>query len=90
MSISIEKTEVALFSCDNKDATKTPTVYIKDSILKENKTPKFLGVTFDRSLSFATHVKNVTAKAIKRNNILKTLSGKDWGCNDENPSEVYI
>ena len=90
MKISIEKTEVALFSLNNKDSNVQPEVFINGSLLKVNKTPKFIGVTFDRSLTFATHLKEVNAKALKRSNIPKALSGKDWGCNDDSLRSLYL
>ena len=40
---------------------------------------KFLGVTFDSSLSFNTHVNVTVTKCRRRLNILKALRGCDWG-----------
>ena len=45
---------------------------------------------FDRSLTFTTHLKEVNAKALKRSNIFKALSGKEWGCNDESLRSLYL
>ena len=40
---------------------------------------KFLGVTFDRRLTFKAHIKNVADRCNKLFNILKCLSGTSWG-----------
>lgn len=44
---------------------------------------KFLGVTFDKTLTFSSHIKSVIAKCNKRYNLLKCLSGTSWGASKE-------
>ena len=40
---------------------------------------KFLGVIFDRRLSFVPHLKYVKKKALKALNILKVVGNTEWG-----------
>ena len=40
---------------------------------------KFLGVLFDRKLSFIPHIKYLKARCLKALNLLKVLSHTDWG-----------
>ena len=40
---------------------------------------KFLGVIFDRKLSFIPHIKYLKAKCLKALNLLKVLSHTSWG-----------
>ena len=42
-------------------------------------TIKYLGITFDKLLTFNDHIKNLVDKCNKRFNILKCLAGTTWG-----------
>ena len=44
-------------------------------------TPKYLGVTLDRTLSYKTHIHNTKMKVATRNNLLKKLANSMWGTN---------
>ena len=39
----------------------------------------FLGIIFDRSISFVTHLKYVKKKGLKALNILKVIDNTEWG-----------
>lgn len=54
-----------------------------------NNTPKYLGITFDRSLSFKQHVEIVREKGLKLLNILKCLSFKQWSLGNNEKLNVY-
>ena len=49
---SVTKTETSLFHLDNRLAKLELKVTMGDRILNHNPIPKYLGVTFDRSLTF--------------------------------------
>lgn len=40
---------------------------------------KYLGITFDHTLSLKTHLENTAAKFSSRNNIIQKLCGISWG-----------
>lgn len=51
---------------------------------------KFLGVTFDRKLSFLPHIQGLKTKSIKSLNILKILSHRSWGADKETLHRIYM
>ena len=51
---------------------------------------KFLGITTDNSLRFSSHTQNTKVKGMKKVNILKCLSTKDWGCSFEQQKSLYL
>ena len=55
-----------------------------------NRSPKFLGIHLDRSLSFQEHVKYVTEKVSQRCRMLGSLAGKQWGWRKENLRKVFL
>lgn len=56
-----------------------PTIYLNEITLPVKHEHKFLGLTFDRKLSFLPHINVLKKKASKSLNILKVLSRKHWG-----------
>ena len=49
--------------------------------LENTDTPKYLGVTLHRTLSYKTHIHNTKIKVATRNNLLKKLANSRWGRN---------
>ena len=49
--------------------------------LENTDTPKYLGVTLDRTLSYKTHIHNTKMKVATQNNLLKKLANSRWGTN---------
>ena len=56
---------------------------IKGSVIKQETSVKFLGVTFDETLSWNQHINELVGKCKKDLNILKMLSHTKWGSNKE-------
>ena len=54
-----------------------------------NPTPTFLGVTFDRTLSFSKHVSSLKAKFFPRLKALGCISASSWGPSKESLSLLY-
>ena len=50
-----------------------------NSHLRFNPTPTFVGVTFDRTLSFSKHVSSLKAKIFPRLKALHCISASSWG-----------
>ena len=62
-------------------------VYLYDQQLPYDHSPKFLGVKFDRNLTFKTEIEYLTEKTTDRLNLLKALSfNKEWAL----PEKVLI
>ena len=56
-----------------------PNLLLLGSRLRFNPTPTFLGVTFDRTLSFSKHVASLKAKFSPRFKALRCISASSWG-----------
>lgn len=76
---SMSKTESCCFHLNNKMANVGLRVYFGGALLHHNPTPKYLGVTLDRTLTYKKHLTNTAAKLKTRNNILHKLAGTTWG-----------
>ena len=50
---------------------------------------KFLGILFDRKLSFIPHIKYLKAKCLKALNLLKVLSHTSWGADPTTFLKLY-
>ena len=59
------------------------------SRLRFNPTLTFLGVTFDRTLSFSKHVSSLKAKLFSRLKALRCISASSWGPSKESLSGLY-
>ena len=53
--------------------------HLRGSRLRFNPTPTFLGVTFNRTLSFSKHVSSLKAKFFPRLKALRCISASSWG-----------
>ena len=50
---------------------------------------KFLGINFDRTLSFNSCFQEIKAKCHKRLNIIKILKHKSWGLSSNTLKNIY-
>ena len=79
MSLNVDKCEVSFFSMDAAEANHVPRVSINGQQLRHSEFPTFLGVTYDRMLTFREHCKRTCKKVRKRLSILRAVAGTDWG-----------
>ena len=56
-----------------------PVLHLYGSPIPVVEESKFLGILFDRKLSFIPHIKYLKAKCLKALNLLKVLSHTSWG-----------
>jgi ribonuclease HI len=89
MTLSVEKCEVSLFSLDQALANHRPEIFIGETCLQFQPHPTFLGVTYDRRLSFGEHVGRCREKARRRVRLLKAVGGTDWGFDRDLLSKTY-
>lgn len=75
----MSKTEVSCFHLNSKLAKTKLEVFFNNVQLNHNPTPKYLGVTLDRTLTFKKHLTNTAAKLKTRNNIVQKLASTTWG-----------
>ena len=90
LEINVEKTEVTYFSNDNQEAKHQPYLELFGEVLNYNPYPRFLGVTFDRQLTFNGHIDILVKKVKTRLKIMQTLKGKTWGQNRSDLRIVYL
>jgi hypothetical protein len=79
LKLSLPKTVCSLFHLANRCANTTLSISLNGERLNFDPTPKYLGVTLDRSLNFSFHAKAVASKTEARVNLLKRLAGTGWG-----------
>ena len=75
---SKSKTQCVHF-CQLRKLHDNPQLYLYGSLIPVVDEAKFLGVIFDRKLSFIPHIKYLKAKCLKALNVLKVLSHTSWG-----------
>ncbi len=79
LAISPPKSTATLFTTAPNECAVNLAVEIDGQQVPTVKKPKILGVTFDNLLSFKQQTSELKTKLQKKNNILRALSGSDWG-----------
>ena len=83
LPLNPSKCEASFFSVDPHQANLQP------NRLRFNPTPTFLGVMFDRTLSFSKHVPSLKAKFFPRLKVLRCICASSWGPSKESLSVLY-
>ena len=89
LPLNPKKCESFFFSTDPHQATFQPRLNLLGFPLLFNPTPKFLGVTFDRTLSFGAHVQSLCFKFYPRHKALRSIATASWGPTKESLSLLY-
>ncbi|MEL7520288.1 MAG: reverse transcriptase family protein, partial [Cyanobacteria bacterium J06553_1] len=80
MTVSVDKCTTTLFSNDVRDREMLELkVSLNGRLLRREKNPCFLGVTFDVGFTFGKQVERVVEKAAAGTRVLRCLAGSDWG-----------
>lgn len=83
--MSVAKTQVICFSKRHKPVS----LKLYDQILEQVSVVRFLGVWFDEKLTWGQHIGKVKTKCKKINNLLRCLSGQDWGASRTALRNIY-
>ena len=85
--ISNSKTVGVLFTKKRN----VPKIRIKigSDLIKIDKTAKFLGVIFDNKLSWKPHIEYIINKCKKRMNLMRAISGLQWGASKKALLNIY-
>ena len=75
---SKSKTQCVHF-CKLRKVHNDPVLYLYGSPIPVVEESKFLGVIFDRKLSFIPHIRYIKTKCLRASNLLKVLSHTSWG-----------
>ena len=89
LTLNAAKCEVAFFSLDNAEAQWRPQITINGVPPSCTPSPTFLGVTYDRRMTFGTQVKKVCQQMLRRTN-LRVVGGTTWGWQKHDLRTVYI
>ena len=89
LPLNPSKCEASFFAVDPHQAILQPNLLLLGSRLRFNPTPTFLGITFDRTLSFSKHVSSLKAKFFTRLKALRCISASSWGPSKKSLSLLY-
>jgi len=66
-----------------------PTLLLNGTPVPVVEETKFLGIVFDRKLSFIPHIKHLKDKCTKALNLLRVLAQTSWGADQETLLHLY-
>ena len=79
MALNFRSRKQCVHFCQLRKVHNDPELYLYGDLIPVVDEAKFLGVIFDRKLSFIPHIKYLKAKCLKALNLLKVLSHTSWG-----------
>ena len=85
-----QKCETCLFTTSSAEKKWEPQLFINDTRVPVNNNPKFLGLIYDKSLTFNKHMETVITRMEKRNKLLMALRGTEWGWEKNSLRSIYI
>ena len=86
--LSKEKTVAVVFS---KRGNLSPTqIQIDQTKLNWTKEVKFLGVIFDERMTWKNHINHVEDRCKRRMNLMRCISGQNWGADKKWLMHIYI
>src|SRR6267154_2384957 len=88
LSINIDKSTAIVFT-KSKINIKNLTLKIDQIPIVFTKTCKLLGVTFDSRLTWEPHIETLIQKTTKGLNIMRCISGTNWGSNKDTLTIIY-
>ena len=89
LPLNLFKCETSFFSLDPYQSRIQPSLHILNTPLKFNPHPTFLGVTFDRTLSFKYHVLSLRKKFHSRFRAFRSIASASWGPSKESLCTLY-
>ena len=90
MKVNNTKTVYSIFTKSQKIAKQSITLQLQGTPLQKEENPVYLGVQFDRQLSFKKHTQNLKEKTMKRLNLVKRLTGTTWGSDKTTLRRLYL
>jgi len=87
VTINREKTTATLFSLSPKQ--KPGKLTLQGSQLQFQDQQTYLGVTFDKRMTWKPHIQDAESKARRKLNIMRKLAGTQWGANENILRNVY-
>ena len=79
LKLSETKTVLSAFHLTNREAKRELSVELNGKLLSFSDTPKYLGITLDRSLTYRRHLESLRKKLSARVSLIRRLAGTIWG-----------
>ena len=89
LAIAPQKSSVTLFTSDILQSRLHPQVWVGDAAAPMNRTPKILGVTLGTLFTFGPHARDCVERALRALNVMKALTGSNWGFTTETLVAAY-
>ena len=89
LTLDTNKCEVSFFTLFTAEASRQPHIAIRGLPFSFNAAPTFLGVQYDRQLTFSEHTKKVCQAMTKKTNILRALGGTTWKWRPAEPTSPF-
>lgn len=83
------KTTAIIFSKSRNAQNTTIPIVINGKQITTGRNIKFLGVTFDQTLTWREHIKNIVDKTKSKINLLRSVTGQKWGANKTTLLRIY-
>ena len=80
---------VCIHFCNKRRIHPDPVLLLNHQPIPIVAESKFLGVIFDKKLSFIPHLQNLRTKCTKSLNLLKVVSHRDWGGDSQTLLKLY-
>ena len=80
---------VCMHFCHKHIPHPDPELKIYDSVIPVVEETKFLGLIFDRKLTFKAHIKSLKDKCLKAINLLRVVAHTDWGADSSTLLRLY-
>ena len=87
VKINKEKSSTSLFTLSPK--AKAGKITLGETTLQTEEEVTYLGVTFDKRLTWKAHIEKAEAKARRKLAIMRKLAGTSWGANEKILKQVY-
>ena len=86
--LNTDKSVAVLFT-NSKKFQNSINLTIQGKTLKVEKEAKFLGVTYDRQLTWKTHITNIVEKSKKAFQLMRNVAGHNWGASKRALLTIY-
>jgi len=80
---------VCMHFCQLRRHHDDPKLTLDGTLIPVVEETKFLGILFDKKLTFIPHIKNLKAKCLKTLNLLKVIAHTDWGADKKVLLNLY-
>ena len=88
VKVNPEKTKYTVFSLSTRD--QRATLYLEGEIINPDDHPTYLGVTFDKRLTWKTQIDKTEARAKVRLALMKKIAGSTWGADHKTLKTLFV